>query len=89
MRDRIRLLAIIGGWIAVVAGLLSVINAFSFELFYVLSFLGFLVIVELFVPTGVTVGGRRAIEIFTVVGLLGFLYFIYKQLLTILPPGVI
>ena len=76
-------------WILVAAVLLSVIGAFSLELFYVLSFLGFLALTELLTPSDVSVGWRRAVGVLTALGLVGFIYLIYRRLLEVLPPGIV
>ena len=89
MKKHVRLIALMIGWFGLVAGALFVTNAFTFRLFYVLSFLGFLVISGLATSSGVTISSRRAISVFTVLGFVGFLYLIYQQLLEVLPARIL
>lgn len=64
--------------------LLLVLGALSLELFYSLSFIGFLVIVEVTAPIAVTPRWRRRLRWFVIGGTVGFGYIVARRLLVIL-----
>jgi hypothetical protein len=68
---------------------LALLGALSLELFFVLSLIGFLVIVELTAPFSVTPDWRRRLRWLIVLGLIGFGYIVIRRILAILPEGVI
>jgi hypothetical protein len=59
------------------------------ELFFVLSLIGLLVIVELTAPISITPAWRRRLPWFIGIGLLVFGVIVVRRILEILPPGVI
>jgi hypothetical protein len=59
------------------------------ELFFVLSLIGLLVIVELTAPISITPAWRRRLPWFIAIGLLVFGVIVVRRILEILPPGVI
>lgn len=67
---------------------LSLLGALSLELFFVVSLIGFLVVVELTAPFAVTPRWRVRLKWLILVGLVGFGYVVVKRILAILPPGV-
>lgn len=67
---------------------LSLLGALSLELFFVVSLIGFLVVVELTAPFAVTPRWRARLKWLILVGLVGFGYVVVKRILAILPPGV-
>lgn len=67
---------------------LSLLNSLSMELFFVVSLIGFLVMVELTAPFNVTPRWRSRLKWLIFLGLIGFTYIVIKRILAILPPGV-
>lgn len=76
-------------WMVGAVVVLSLLDALSSELFFVVSLVGFLIVVELTAPFTVTPGWRRRLRWVILVGLAGFGYVVVKRILEILPPGVI
>ncbi|MFC6863885.1 hypothetical protein ACFQGE_10445 [Halomicroarcula sp. GCM10025817] len=68
---------------------LSVLGSLSLELFFVVSLIGFLVVVELTAPFTVTPAWRRRLVWLVGIGLAVFGYIVVRRILEILPPGVI
>jgi len=68
---------------------LSLLGALSLELFFVVSLIGFLVVVELTAPFAVTPRWRRRLRWLIAAGLLVFGYIVVRRILAILPPGVV
>lgn len=64
--------------------LLLSLDVFSLELYYSLSLIGFLVIVEVTEPVAVTPPWRRRLHWFVVGGTIGFGYIVVRRLLEIL-----
>ncbi|WP_458210522.1 hypothetical protein [Haladaptatus sp. NG-SE-30] len=67
---------------------LTALNAVSVELFFVISLIGFLVMIELTAPFNVTPKWRRRLKWLIGLGLLIFGYIVIRRILAILPPGV-
>ena len=68
---------------------LALLNAIKLELFFVLSFIGFLVLIELTAPIAVTPAWRRRLKWLIGLGLLVFGYIVIRRILAILPSGVL
>lgn len=68
---------------------LVVLGSLSLELFFVLSLVGFLVLMELTAPFNVTPRWRARLKWFVLLGLVGFAYVVTRRILEVLPPGVI
>jgi hypothetical protein len=68
---------------------LALLGALSLELYFVLSLIGFLVMVELTAPFEVTPEWRRRLKWIILLGLIGFAAIVIKRILEILPPGLI
>jgi dolichyl-phosphate-mannose--protein O-mannosyl transferase len=68
---------------------LSLLGSLSLELFFVVSLIGFLVVVELTAPFAVTPTWRRRLKWLIAVGLVVFGYIVVRRILAILPPGVV
>lgn len=67
---------------------LVVLSSLSAELFFVLSLVGFLVVVELTAPFDLTPAWRRRLRWVVLAGLLVFGYVVVRRVLAILPPGL-
>jgi hypothetical protein len=67
---------------------LGVLGQLSLELFFVVSLIGFLVVVQLTAPFSVTPRWRSRLKWLILLGLVGFAYVVIQRILAILPPGV-
>lgn len=76
-------------WMLGTALALSLLGSLSYELFFVVSLIGFLVIVELTAPFNVTPRWRARLKWLIVAGLVLFGYVVVKRILAVLPPGVV
>ncbi|RBI60690.1 hypothetical protein [Halomicrococcus sp. NG-SE-24] len=68
---------------------LALLDAITLELFFVLSFIGFLVLIELTAPIAVTPTWRRRLKWLIGLGLIVFGYIVVRRILAILPSGVL
>lgn len=76
-------------WMLAALVLLTLLGALSLELFFVVSLIGLLIVVELTAPFSVTPQWRSRLRWIILVGLLGFGYVVVRRILAILPAGVI
>jgi len=76
-------------WTLTALVLLAALGALEYELFFVVSLIGFLVVVELTAPFNVTPTWRRRLRWLIAIGLLVFGYVVVRRILAILPPGVV
>lgn len=76
-------------WMLATALALVLLDALTLELFFVVSLIGFLIMIELATPVAVTPQWRRRLRWVVAVGLLIFGYIVVRRILAILPPGVI
>lgn len=67
---------------------LAAFDALSLELLFVLSLIGFLVVVELTAPLNVTPRWRARLKWVVLLGILVFGYLVVRRILDILPSGV-
>jgi hypothetical protein len=75
-------------WMVAVLFVLVLLDSFSYELFFVVSLIGLLVVTELTMPFRVTPPWQRRLRWVILVGLVGFAYVVVRRILEILPPGV-
>lgn len=75
-------------WFLTALVLLALLDALTLELFFVLAFLGFLVIIELTAPFAVAPEWRRRLRLLILVGLVGFGYVVVTQVLAGIPEGL-
>jgi hypothetical protein len=68
---------------------LVVLDALSYELLFVVSLIGFLVVVELTAPLNVRPEWRQRLRWLILVGLVVFGGIVIRRILRILPPGVL
>ncbi|WP_092664358.1 hypothetical protein [Halorientalis persicus] len=68
---------------------LAIFDALTYELFFVVSLIGLLVLVELIVPFRVTPHWRRRLRWIIGIGLLGLGYIVIRRIFRLLPQGVI
>lgn len=69
--------------------LLTLLSSLTGELLFVVSLIGFLVVVELTAPFRITPRWRKRLWVVIAIGLLGFGIIVIRRILQILPPGVI
>ncbi|MFC7058822.1 hypothetical protein [Halovenus salina] len=75
-------------WMLATAMVLVLLGSLSYELFFVVSLLGFLIVTELTAPIVITPAWRRRLRWIIALGLLGFAYVVVRRILEILPPEV-
>ena len=75
-------------WMLAAVLALSLLGSFSYELFFVLSLIGFLIVTELTAPVAVTPDWRRRLRWLILLGLVGFAVVVVRRILEILPPEV-
>jgi hypothetical protein len=88
-RRRQRFVHAQAAWMLAVLLVLAVLGALSYDLFFILSLIGLLVVIELTAPFNVTPRWRSRLKWLVVLGLLGFAYIVIRRILEILPPGLI
>jgi hypothetical protein len=76
-------------WLLAGALVLALLDALEYELFFVISLIGFLVVVELTAPLNLTPTWRARLKWLIAGGLLVFAYVVVRRILEILPPGVV
>ncbi len=76
-------------WMLAVALVLSVLGSLSYELFFVLSLIGVLIVTELTAPVNITPQWRRRLAWLIGIGLVGFAVIVIRRILEILPPEVL
>ena len=74
-------------WMVSVILLLAALDALELELFFVVSLIGLLVVVELTAPFNVTPRWRRRLFPAILLGLAGFSYIVIRRIIEILPEG--
>lgn len=87
-RRRIRFIHAQIVWMLVVIVSLALLESMELELFFVLSLIGFLIVVELTAPITVTPRWRRRLPWLIAIGLIVFAWIVIRRILEILPPGV-
>lgn len=87
-RRRVQFIEGVLAWLLLSVLGLGLLGAYSHELFFVLSLIGFLVVTELTAPFSITPAWRRRVQLLIVLGLVVFGYIVIKRILAILPPGV-
>ncbi|MDS0475732.1 hypothetical protein NDO75_12165 [Natrinema sp. 1APR25-10V2] len=75
-------------WMVATVLALALLDAATYELFFVCSLIGFLVVTELTAPFNVTPTWRRRLRWLILLGLVGFSVIVVRRILGILPPGV-
>lgn len=88
-RRRTRFVQATLAWQLASALCLVLLGALSFELFFVVSLIGFLIVVELTAPLNVTPTWRKRLRWLILLGLIVFTGIVVRRILAILPPGVV
>ena len=68
---------------------LALLGSLSFELYFVVTLIGVLVVTELTAPFNLTPTWRSRLKWFILAGLIVFGYIVIRRILEILPPGVL
>ncbi len=76
-------------WMLGAIVVLVVLGSFSYELFFVISLIGLLIVTELTAPINVTPAWRRRLRWLIAIGLVGFGLIVVRRILEILPPEVV
>jgi hypothetical protein len=76
-------------WMLATVVVLALLGSLSLDLFFVVSLIGFLVMVELTAPFNVTPEWRSRLKWIILLGLVCFAYIVVRRILEILPPGLI
>lgn len=76
-------------WMVATLFVLVVLESFSYELFFVVSLVGLLIVTELTMPFRVTPRWQRRLRWLILLGLVGFGYVVVRRILEILPSGVL
>ena len=76
-------------WMVATIVVLTLLGSLSYELVFVLSLIGFLIVTELTAPFNITPDWRRRLRWLIAVGLLGFAVIVIRRILEILPPEVL
>ncbi|WP_408959696.1 hypothetical protein [Natrinema sp. 74] len=77
------------GWMVATVLVLSLLGSFTYELAFVCSLIGLLVIGEFTAPVAATPTWRTRLKWLTVLGLLGFVILVARRLQALLPPEVL
>ena len=88
-KNRIRFIHFQLGWMLGAILLLTLLDSLTAELFFVISLIGILIVVELTAPFRITPRWRKRLWVVIVLGLLGFGVIVIRRIVEILPPGVI
>jgi hypothetical protein len=76
------------GFMLTAVFLLVLLGLFSYELFFVISLLGLLVVTGFVVPLRVTPVWQRRLRWIVLAGVIGFSYLVIRRILILLPQGV-
>ncbi|WIV68876.1 hypothetical protein [Natrialbaceae archaeon AArc-T1-2] len=76
-------------WMLATVLVLTALGSLSYELFFVLSLIGLLIVTELTAPVNVTPAWRRRLMWLILLGLIGFAVIVVRRILEILPPEVL
>lgn len=87
LEKRRRFVYALVAWMVSVVLLLATLDALELELFFVVSLIGLLVVVELTAPFNVTPRWRRRLLPVILLGLAGFSYIVIRRIIEILPEG--
>lgn len=76
-------------WTLATIVVLAALGALSLELVFVVSLVGFLVLVELTAPVAVSPAWRRRLTYVVALALVVFAYVVVRRILAILPEGLL
>jgi len=84
---RLRFVAIQTAWMYSAMFSLALLGALTFEFFFIASFIGLLIAIELTAPYAVRPHWRARLRWFVVLGFAGFGYIVVRRILSYLPSG--
>lgn len=87
-RNRERFIGGTLGWMLATVVSFTLLDSLTYELFFVVSLIGFLIMIELTAPFNVTPQWRARLKWIIALGLIIFGYIVIRRILEILPPGV-
>lgn len=76
-------------WMVATILALAFLGSVSYELFFLLSLLGLLVVTGLTMPVNMTPAWRNRLKWLILAGLIGFTVIVIRRILAILPPEVL
>lgn len=76
-------------WMVATVLALALLGSLSYELFFVCSLIGLLIVTELTAPFNVTPEWRSRLKWLILLGLAGFAYVVVRRIVEILPPEVV
>jgi hypothetical protein len=76
-------------WMGMALILLTALDALTLDLYFFLSLIGFLVLVELSAPFAVTPAWRERLKWIIFVGLILFAGIVFRRIIEIIPSGLI
>lgn len=76
-------------WMLGAVVVLTLLGSLSLELFFAVSLIGLLIVIELTASFSVTPTWRARLKWLVLLGLVGFAYVVVRRILEILPPGVV
>jgi hypothetical protein len=76
-------------WMLATILLLAVLGALSLEIFFVLSLIGLLIVIELTAPFAITPRWRARLRWVILAGLIGFAAIVVRRIIAIVPAGVL
>ena len=88
MDRRLRFVSAQITWMVLVTFSLKLLNLLTLSLFFVVSYIGLLAVIELTAPFAVTPTWRLRLRWIVLLGLSVFGYFAIRQILDILPSGM-
>lgn len=89
MMRRLRFVHAQLAWMLGVILLLALLGSLTLELFFVVSLIGLLVVVELTASVRLTPRWRKRLRVIIALGLVGFGVIVIRRILEILPSGVV
>lgn len=88
-RRRIRFVHGQIAWMVATIVALTLLGSLSYELLFVCSLIGFLIVTELTAPLNIVPAWRRRLRWVIALGLIGFAIVVVRRILEILPPEVL
>ena len=89
VKQRLQFVHATVAWALGVILILALLESLSYELVFVTSLIGLLVITELTAPFSISPAWRRRLIYIIGLGLIGFSYIVIRRILEILPSGVL
>lgn len=75
-------------WMLATALVLALLDALSYDEFFIVALIGFLVLIERTAPVRITPRWRRRLRWAVALGVLGIAYLVIRRVIALLPPEV-